>query len=94
MSALTTVITNSGARYEIDETHAGDDRAVLVRRLAPLSGRDSLADVWPDGTTLLASVVDLMPHGDGMRLVILTDRGPVTTSRIVSLTDGVAGWNG
>lgn len=93
MGPLTTVITHSGARYEIDETHASDDRAVLVRRLAPLDGHDTVGDAWPDGTTLLANAVGLVNLGDGVSLLISTDRGPVRTSRIVSLTDGVSGWD-
>ena len=95
MTALTTVITRYGTRYEIDERFAAN-REVIVRRLAPTVGPDSLAEDWPDGTALLASSVDMVDRGGQARpcLLIRTERGDVLTSGIESLTDGVAGWQG
>lgn len=99
MTNATTAITASGTRYEIFE-HGTE---VTVRRLHAVNiycppeaqRRGPVDHEWPDGgyrTFLSVDVVDVA-HRFGIGAVGLrltgSEDGPITTSPIVSLTDGV-----
>lgn len=92
MSALT-IITASGTRYEIDEAFG----TPVVRRLAPCTGEDSLADSWPDGTCKFVDKVAIIDHpynrvlGSLALVIVIGWNEVVTTSPIVSLTEGILG---
>lgn len=94
-TALTTVITASGTRYEIDEAYGQP----IVRRHAPVSGPDGLEFEWPDGVTMAVHEVDLIDHpratmngGECALRIRMPDGRDVLTSPIMSITDGVTGW--